>query len=602
MAWSRLGYRREVLILLPAALLLLALLSTFTLLSYDNAVEQAAEQRRVEAARLAERLALEASTKKLSTLELLAQAPGALSVALLDEEGEPLQASGDLPAAFFLPREVLGLGELEALASGPATDVPGRVVGFAALDGLQGESRFLRVDLPAQGLGAQGRSLRILGLVVLLVNGGVLVLVLLFLRHLLAPWDAMLRKARALSGSEEKDEAALLLATFEEALSAQRREAAPGPVDEGSAEDDIAVLQRTLTDNLESGLLLLDRRGRVLSLNRVGALLLGIEAEASPGLAVEEVLQPHPGLARKLRKVIRRAKGFRRHEVALEVEGKERTVGLTVHLLRRGDQEVRGYLVLFADLTESRRRAQELRLEESLAQLGEMAAGMAHELRNGLATVRGYLTLAERLPEEEDLADYLQEIRRETDQLQRVLEDFLLFARPGTARPEETDLEAVVRRALADPALEGRGIDFRTRGDGGCKLLGDAQLLEHAVRNLLRNAARAQEEAGTTAPLEVALLSRPDLLELSIADRGPGVPAEVRDRLFQPFVSQFRGGVGLGLAVTGRIVSLHGGKIRLDERAGGGTRAVVEFPREKIVTDGSDSREGRLGPTADGEG
>jgi len=571
-----------VLILLPLAILILALLSTFTLASYRSSLLETIDERRFEAGRLAQRLAR--GTENASTLELLAMAPGALGVAFLGADGWPSQASGDLPLSNLLPGD-LDLPVDEPLAWGPSSEAPDRVVALLRAPRAGAEGRILRVDLPAHRLGAQMRSLRILGVVVLAVNGSVLVLVILFLQHLLVPWEKMLEKARALSNpAESQDEAALLLAAFETALVAQAREA-----ENPTTEEDIAALQRTLTDNLESGLLLLDRRGQVLSLNPVGGRLLGITPTVAAGEPLEALLGAHGELVAKLQEAIEHRQGFRRHELSVFVDEVQRTIGLTVHLLRRGDQEVRGYLVLFADLTESQRRARQNRLEESLAQLGEMAAGMAHELRNSLATVRGYLTLVERGPEEEVLTDYLQEIRRETDHLQRVLEDFLLFARPGSARLAETDFAAVVRRALADPALAAADYRLESTGAEDWQLLGDAQLLEHGVKNLLANAARAQQEAGVDRPLEVFLESREKELVLSICDSGRGVPEDIRERLFQPFVSQFRGGVGLGLAVTHRIVTLHGGRLSLELREEGGTRAVVAFPREKSVTEGSDA-------------
>jgi signal transduction histidine kinase len=257
------------------------------------------------------------------------------------------------------------------------------------------------------------------------------------------------------------------------------------------------------------------------------------------------------------------------------------TVGLTVHPLRRDDGEVRGLLVLFADLTEARRRAEEGRLAESLAQLGEMAGGVAHELRNGLATLRGYLTLIERRPDEDSIADFLSEIRGEADHLERVLQDFLSFARPGTARVQELSLVRLLQRAAADPALD--GVAVRVAGED-VVLRGDPQLLERAVRNLLHNAAQAEREAGRRGPVEVAVALEPEGVEIAIEDRGPGLPEEIRARLFHPFATGRRGGVGLGLALAHRIVVLHGGRIRLDDRPGGGTRALLSFPRDTIVT------------------
>jgi signal transduction histidine kinase len=589
MTRSRIGRRRETLILLPAAVLLPALLSCFTLFSYRDSVRSVIEQRRAEAGRLARELAVVVEgSPTVTALELMARVPGALSVALLDAAGSPMDTSGDAPARTLLPDAVLE-SPGDTLGWGPEPENPERISAVAAVAKPRRSVRYVRLDLPAQGLDGQRRSVQLLGGIVLAVNGALLVLVLIFLRHLLAPWDAMVSRVRATRGVEEdEDEAALLMAALEEALADSATLSSGETSSQREEKDEVEVLQRMLTQDLESGLLLLDRRGRALSINPLGRTLLAVEEDDVVGWELQALLAHQPKLAALLRQAVAQQLGLQRQEVTLRTGAEERLLGLTVHLLRRNDGEVRGYLVLFADLTESRREARQARLAEGLAQLGEMAAGVAHELRNGLATVRGYLTLVERQPNEETLSDYLQEMRQETDHLQRVVEDFLLFSRPGSARPEPLDFEQVVRRTLADPALAGVAIDFVAEAaTGERRLVGDAQLLEHALKNLLRNAWRAQEEAGVAESLKVRLKWPEGRVRLTIEDRGGGVPAEIRERLFQPFISGFRGGVGLGLAVAHRIVSLHGGQVSLEDRNGGGTRAVVDIPVEKYATKSS---------------
>jgi signal transduction histidine kinase len=583
----RLGLRREVLILPPVALLLLVVLSTFTVFSYRNALELLAEERQEEAARLARsvagRLAAAAGARDLQDL-----APGARGVALIDAEGAPLVTVGDLPPVNLLA-PLAGRSIDEPLGVGPDERLPDAVAGFAPLGG-RAARRYVRVDLPAEALAGQRRSMEVLTVVVLSVNGGLVLLVLFFLRHLLAPWETLIARARAMgAGSGGEDEVQFLLATFERAL-----EALAGR-EEGRAEDDIAALERTLSASLQSGLLLLDREGAVLALNAVGALMLGVEVP-EPGRPLADVLAGQPELLEVLAAAVAEGRAPQRQECAVHAGRETLTVGLTVHPLRRGDGSVRGYLVLFADLTEVLRRAEESRLQESLARLGEMAGGVAHELRNGLATLRGYLTLIERRPDEESIAGFLSEMRREADHLERVLQDFLAFARPGTARVTELSLLGLLLRSAADPALE--GVEVRVHGDpaGDVVLRGDPQLLERAVKNLLHNAAQAEREAGRAGPVEVALALQPDGAEVAIEDRGPGLPPEVRARLFHPFATGRRGGVGLGLALAHRIVVLHGGRIRLEDRSGGGTRAVLFFPRDTIVTMGNEAAAGEAAP------
>jgi len=574
----RLGLRREVLILLPVALLILVVLSTFTLFSYRNALRLLAEERRTETARLARavagHLATEGAGLATSPGRLLALAPGARGIALLDRDGGLVTSAGELPPVNLLA-PLAGKEIDQPLGVGPREELDDVVAGFAP---VPGKPQTVRVDLPAGVLAGQLRGLRVLSVVVLTINGAVMLLVVLFTRHLLAPYETLLERARQvgrLAGADE-DEVEFLLDTFERALAAL----AGG---ERRVEDDIAAIERTLSASLQSGLLLLDRAGDVLAVNSVGAQMLGTGAPP-PGTPLAELLRDQPELRDLLAKTIEQGGRLQREECTVWVGGSALTVGLTAHPLRRDDGDTRGYLVLFADLTEVRRRTEEGRLAESLAQLGELAGGVAHELRNSLATLRGYLTLIERRPDEDSIAVFLSEIRHEADHLERVLEDFLAFARPGTARSREFSLDRLVLRAAADPALA--GVEVRVTGggtDGEALLRGDPQLLERAIRNLLHNAVQAEREAGRAGPIDMAVQLQQDGVEVAIEDRGPGVPPEIRERLFHPFATGRPGGVGLGLALAHRIVVLHGGRIRLDDREGGGTRALVFFPAELMV-------------------
>jgi len=586
----RLGLRREGLILLPAALLLLAFLSTFTLVSYRNALRLLADERRAEATRIAElvavRLAIEPDHVP-GTAELRALAPGARGIALLDLAGRALAIAGELPPGDLLAPIAGVASEPIDQSAGVGLDasLPATVVGFAPF-GARAARRYVRVDLPAATLAAQLRALTPLSLVVLIVDGALVVLVVFFLRHLLAPYEALLARAKEIGGAGagddgDRDEVGFLIDTFERALTALAGREGRRP------EDDIAALERTLSASLQSGLLLLDREARVLALNAVGAALLGTEPPP-PGTPLAAVLAGQPELSAVLTAAVTEGRALQRQEcTVLSDRGETLTVGLTVHPLRRDDGGVRGYLVLFADLTEVLRRAEESRLAESLARLGEMAGGVAHELRNSLATLRGYLTLIERRPDEDSIADFLSEIRHEADHLERVLEDFLAFARPGTARIQEFPLSPLLRRVTADPALDGARVTLAPEASAaveGTALRGDPQLLERALRNLLRNAVQAEQEAGRAGPVEVGVTRGAEGLEVAIADRGPGLPPEVRERLFHPFTTGRRGGVGLGLALAHRIVVLHGGRLRLEDRPGGGTRALLFFPRDTLVT------------------
>jgi signal transduction histidine kinase len=652
-----LGLRTELLIVLPAALLLLVVVSTFTLFSYRGAVLRLVEERQSEATRLARGIAdhlVAAGAVPLPAAERLQQlAPGATGAGLLAASGMIMAAAGELPPV-ALP--AAPAARAQPFALGPDADLPDAVAGFAPLvapPAAGARTRtllFARVDLPAATLGAQLQAVRRLLWLVLPVNSALVLLVLLFLRHLLNPYDTLLARARQLGQGDgtAEDEGEFLIATLERALEALgERQRVPSAAGD---DDDLAALERTLAPSLESGLLLLGRDGRVLSLNAPGAVLLGavpatagVTAPATsaapaasaapadstapaaiaapapaprsavtalagppsspaatapaalpPGTTLAELLRPYPEMQALLEAAIARGQPVRRQELTLRRAGTAPVaLGMSVHPLRRDDGATRGYLVLFTDLTEARRRAEESLLAERLATLGEMAAGAAHELRNSLATLRGYLTLIERHPDEDSIADFLSEIRHEADHLQRVLEDFLAFARPGTARFQPVALPALVRRAAADPALAGVTVEVREErpggeaAAGGGTLRGDPLLIERALRNVLHNAAQAEREAGRNGPVEVGIAELPAACEVTVADRGAGVPADLRGRLFHPFATGRAGGVGLGLALAHRIVTLHGGRIRLEDRAGGGTLARLTFARGDSATEGS---------------
>ena len=577
----RLGLRNEVLLLLPLATLLLVLLATFVLFSFRHGLNLLVEQRRTLALSTARTVAFELTQGTLpSAAGLHRLAPSAQRIALIDQQGELIVASGD-----FTGLELLAPWPIDVAADGATAGPIEPVLGsISCISRLQrdGTDFFLRLDLAAPELARQLQTVRTLTVVVLLLSFLVSLVVFFFLRHVLRPYDTLLHTAREVQiepTPADSDEIEFLVSTFQRALASIHQ-----PVQE-EVEDDIAALQRALTPSLESGVLLLDHRGSILALNSLGASLLALEDMAFPA-GLEETLALHPELLQLLKDAVSEERGAKRLEATIEVRDEMRTLGLAVHALRRDDSSVRGYLALFTDLTELRQRSEEERLSETLNQLGELAAGIAHELRNGIATLRGYLTLIERSPDEESITDYLVEIRRESDHLERVLGDFLLFARPESLRIDAIDLLHLVRRVAADPVLDTVEIEISSPSRAPRRVLGDEQLLELVIRNLLRNAVEATEavRAAAPEPVTITIQNVGEQLELAIGDRGPGLPGEPGERFFQPFFSTKTEGVGLGLSIVKRIAILHGLGMRLENRDGGGTRAILTFPPDTFAT------------------
>jgi signal transduction histidine kinase len=152
-----------------------------------------------------------------------------------------------------------------------------------------------------------------------------------------------------------------------------------------------------------------------------------------------------------------------------------------------------------------------------------------------------------------------------------------------TRRSAALDLADLARRAAREPALE--GVEATVAAPEAAPMAGDPDLLSRVLRNLLANAAQAERAVGRRGPIEVTVeAAEAGAWRLAVADRGPGVPAELAGRLFDPFVTGRPGGAGLGLALCRRIVLLHGGEIDVHPRAGGGTVAEVRLPVGESVT------------------
>ena len=563
---------------MPVALLVMALVSTFALLAYRNTLQLLIEERVAEAERLGRQLSGELSLGRLREIDRLRhRLPQASRISVVDERGRLV--AGDIANE--------GTGDGASTSSFPWWGPVGSsnsVVGTTAFK-VDGQAYAVRVELPAHILRSREQGLRLLTPLILAITGGITVIVLLFLRRFLLPFDRMVEHARRVGQQAEgsQDEVGFLVDTFEKALTAL--------AESGKAES-YESIEGTLVRSLESGVLLCDAAGVVLGLNDVGARLLGVPMP-SMGCPLSEALASRPGMLEVVERVIRHGETVQRQECAVPTEdGGVRTLGVTVHALRRESKEVRGFLTIFADLTEVQKKQREKWLADSLAQLGELTAGAAHELRNSLATLRGYLSLIERDPQGKMLPEYLAEVRHESDHLKRVLEDFLTFARPGSLRPKEVDLMGLAHRAAADPGLGGAAVEVVAPSpdvdSDDWVVQGDPQLLERAVRNLLSNAVEAQREVSCEAPVIVRLGLRGGGVELEIEDRGPGLPANP-ERMFDPFFSQRSGGVGMGLALTRRIALLHMGHVEIEGRETGGVRAVLWLPAGKSVTKGIDA-------------
>lgn len=335
--------------------------------------------------------------------------------------------------------------------------------------------------------------------------------------------------------------------------------------------------------SLTSGLLVVDQDGSVRTLNPAARKLLELP-DVDGARDFRSALTTAPALADVIEECLSQGEPILRRTLTLHVRSDAATqVGVTASPMRDETGHAHGAICLFTDLSAIVELEDQLRLKDSLARLGELTAGIAHEFRNGLATIHGYARLLDldRLPQ--DARPCVQGIRDETEALGQIVTNFLNFA-----RPEEPTLAPVDMKAIADRAADEIRADARSkRGDVAvigtfARVEGDEVLLRQAFSNLCRNAIEACASAGTPPRVTIEGALEPGHLRVSVIDNGPGVDPKVASRMFRPFVTTRPHGTGLGLALVQKIVVIHNGRVTAQPEPGGGTRFIVTLPTTRL--------------------
>ena len=351
---------------------------------------------------------------------------------------------------------------------------------------------------------------------------------------------------------------------------------------------DLQALNQDVIDSLQSGLVTTDPMRRVLTFNRGAEQITGMAAFSAIGRPVGEVLQLPPSLVNLLDDELadspttRHEFKFRTGDLRVEIE-----LGMSAsHLETPGGRA--GFIISFQDVTELKRLERNAVRQQRLAAVGEMAAGIAHEIRNPLASISGSVQiLRHELPlsaEQEQLMDI---VLRESERLNSTIRSFLAYARPQRFAIERVD----VRRILNDAALL-----LRNSSEVNDKHVVEVEVpheelwyeadegqIKQIVWNLATNGIRAMASGG-----RLQLIADDDPVSngivITVRDEGIGIPSEELDGLFQPFHGTFPRGSGLGLAIVHRIVTDYGGEVHVSSQPGVGTAVMVRLPAQRPVT------------------
>jgi len=345
---------------------------------------------------------------------------------------------------------------------------------------------------------------------------------------------------------------------------------------------DLQAFNQYVLDNLVSGLATADNANRLLTFNRSAMLITGRSGALPIGQSAVEVLQFRPEFATVLGEELSRRRSLRTDYRFRRANGEAIDLGLSAAALPLPDG-TRGYVYTFQDVTDVKRFEHNARLQQRLAAVGEMAAGIAHEIRNPLASMSGSMQmLKEELNLSADQAQLMDIVLRESERLNQSIKSFLAYARPQRFELQRIDLRRIVQetalllRNNAD-AVDQHVIDVKL-ADREVWVDADEGQVRQIIWNLATNAVRAMPGGGTlTLTAKRDTTAAQPVGVLLVEDEGVGIAAEDLDTIFQPFRGSFGKGSGLGLAIVHRIVTDHGGRIDVSARAGGGTAFRVTF-------------------------
>jgi len=339
--------------------------------------------------------------------------------------------------------------------------------------------------------------------------------------------------------------------------------------------------QREILDNMNSGFLITDNKGLVTAINQAACTILGRDERDVAGLHVDGVIRPVSGAECPITTALRSNKDYSSYEFYAERgDGAAILLGLTTNRIHDLQGKVTGLIASFTDLTEMARMRQELQKQDRMAVIGELSAGLAHEIRNPVASIRSAVEELRNNMSNTRMVDRLASIAvRESDHLNEIVDGFLDFARDPDDTRELVDVRTLVREL--ESGLERQygdqdGLQLAvTTPDAPCMVHGNTTQLRQVFQNLAQNAVEAMDGSGA---LRIRIDHGGGPLEIQFSDEGPGIEPDKVARIFEPFYTGKSGGVGMGLAICMRIITAHNGTIEVASGPGGGTTMCVRLP------------------------
>ena len=331
----------------------------------------------------------------------------------------------------------------------------------------------------------------------------------------------------------------------------------------------IEAYNENVLQSVPSGVISIDNSMQIKSVNQAAERILGIEAKEAIDKDFSNVF------SEPLTTLIREEKTVSRQECSYVTnDNRNIWLGITSSKLKNVSGEQIGLIFVFTDLTDIKQLQSQVELKQRLSQLGEMSAGIAHELRNSMSVISGYAKLLGRRVDEQGKPT-VHSIMTEIQHMNRIISELLSFARPTDLSMGRVKVNELIGQII-DAALEDhKPVRIAVSGDDEIYVRADELLLKQALSNVVINAIEAMPEGGA---INIALRKVHDRAEIEISDTGPGIPEDIRQKIFLPFYTTKEEGIGFGLALVQKIIVSHGGTIHVRTGSGHGASFVISLP------------------------
>lgn len=386
-----------------------------------------------------------------------------------------------------------------------------------------------------------------------------------------------LSKKRRQDKSGESTQVGFVVDTFHSMVSQLKEKERELEVLRRKAEDkavSIELYNENIFQSVPSGVISFDGAFRITKMNAAAEKILELKDPLMTGKTHAEVL------GSPIREMIETGKVVERAEIRyVTPSGKRIWLGLTISPLKDSAEHRIGQILIFTDLTELKAFQSQMELRERLSTLGEMSAGIAHELRNPMAVISGYTKILLKKADKSQ-APAVESIAREVAVMDRIITDFLSFAGSADIVPSDTDLSDLVKGCVRSVEERLSGITL-TLDIGHLPIIqADEVMMRQAVTNLIQNAIESMPEGGE---LKVLGTAEGGEVTLSVSDTGYGIPENIRDKVFLPFYTTKDRGTGLGLSIVHKIIVCHGGSVQV-ESSERGTTFTIRIPGETPPT------------------